>query len=348
MTFLWPSMLLSLLAVPLVVLVYLTVQRRRRASMASFERFGLPQARQNNRTGVRRHLPPLIFLLGLVLLLIALARPQAQVNLPRVEGTVILVFDVSGSMAAGDAEPTRMEAAKATAREIVQSQPESVQIGVVTFSGNGFTVQNPTNDQNTILTAIDRLEPQTGTSLGQGILAALNTIAVDAGMEPIPLPGPDEADAGQENPQQRGPAGEALLAQLPEGPYPPSVIVLLSDGENNQSIDPLTAAQAAADRGVRVDTIGFGTTAGTILEIDGFNIHTALNEPVLQQITMVAGGTYYNPQNTQDAQSIYKNISPQLYIKPETMEVTSLFTGASIVLLLVGAVFSMIWFARLP
>lgn len=345
MVFLWPSMLFSLLAVPFIVLLYLSVQRRRRAAVTNFERFGGQQVQTVNRPGIRRHIPPLIFLLGLITLLISLARPQAQINLPRVEGTVILVVDVSGSMAAADAEPTRMEAAKAAAREIVLGQPETVQIGVVTFSGNGFTVQNPTNDQNTLITAIDRLDTQTGTSLGQGILVALNTIAVDAGMTPLPLSTPD---ASGQSDQQRGPAGEAILAQLPEGPYPPSVIVLLSDGENNQSIDPLEAANAAAERSVRIDAIGFGTTTGTTLEIDGFNVHTALDETALQQITQVAGGAYYNPQSSQDPQAIYKNITPQLVVKPETMEVTSVLTGASIFMLLLGAVFSMLWFARLP
>ncbi len=117
-----------------------------------------------------------------MIILVALARPQAQISLPRVEGTVMLVFDVSASMGATDVEPTRLEAAKTAAREFVLSQPETVQIGIVSFSGSGFTVQAPTNDANTLLNTIDRLEPTSGTSLGQGILSALHTIAVDAGL----------------------------------------------------------------------------------------------------------------------------------------------------------------------
>lgn len=346
MTFLWPSMLLSLLVVPLIILLYLRIQRRRQSAAAGFERFGVRDEKRS-RPGFRRHIPPLIFLLGLVLLMVALARPQAEIDLPRVEGTVVLVFDVSGSMAAADVEPSRMEAAKQAATEFVRSQPETVQIGVVTFSGNGFTVQSPTNDQNRLLDAINRLKPQTGTSLGQGILVALNTIAVDAGFEPAALPTPDSSGTRQED-FWGGSSGEALLASLPAGPYPPSVIVLLSDGENNQNIDPLAAAHAAAERSVRIDTIGFGTSAGTVLEIEGFSVHTALNEAALRDIAALAGGQYYHPQSDQNPQEIYKNLTPELVVKPESMEITSVFTAASIVVLLFGALFSMLWFARLP
>ena len=144
---------------------------------ASYGSLGLVQEAAGRQLGARRHIPPALFLAGLTILMVALARPQTVVSLPRVEGTVILAFDVSGSMAAEDLKPTRMEAAKAAARDFVQRQPRSVQIGVVAFSDSGFAVQAPTNDQEAILAAINRLTPQRGTSLGQGILASLNTIA---------------------------------------------------------------------------------------------------------------------------------------------------------------------------
>jgi Ca-activated chloride channel homolog len=287
----------------------------------------------------------------LVVLFIALARPQAEVQLPRVEGTVILVFDVSGSMAADDVEPSRLEAAKKAAREFVASQPESVKIGLVTFSGSGFTVQPPTNDPNTLLAAIDRLKPQNGTSLGQGILVALNTIAVDAGLvkeSQAPSNSGSPAEPGQPpagNPQA---PGDDILAQLPEGPFPSSVIVLLSDGENNAPPDPAKAAQAAAERNVRVDALGFGTPSGATLEIDGFKIHTILDENALQLITQTAGGTYYNAQTQTDPEQVYANLVPRLVIKPENMEVTSIFTGAGLLALMLGGVFSLIWNHRLP
>ncbi len=337
MTFEWPFMLFSLLAVPVVVLLYLRAQRRRQRLAQGFGGFGSTPARR--APGFRRHVAPLLFLAGLSILLVALARPQAKVTLPRVEGTVMLVFDVSYSMAAKDVEPTRLDAAKAAAQDFVLSQPETVRIGIVTFSSSGFSVQPPINDPNTLLAAIQRLRPENGTSLGQGMYVALNAIAVDAGMPPAPTPTPSSGDA----PRDQNP-----LDLLPEGPYPPAVIVLLSDGENNMSIDPLEAAQAAAEHGVRVDALGFGTPSGADLEVQGFVVHTALDEGALQAITQAAGGEYYNAQAQADPRAVYANLRPELVTKTETMEVTSIFTGASIVVLLLGAILSMLWFNRLP
>jgi Ca-activated chloride channel family protein len=345
MTFLWPAMLLTLLAVPVAGGLYLLLNRRRRALAASFGTG--PVAR---KPGLRLHLPPLLFLLSLAVILVALARPQAQVTLPRLEGTVILLFDVSASMGAKDVEPSRMEAAKAAAREFVLSQPETVRIGIVSFSGSGFAVQSPTNDANLLLAAINRLEPGSGTSLGQGILVALHTLAVDAGLlapeqatAPAPPAGQDPAQQGE----SQGPPDAELLTQLPEGPYPSSAIVILSDGENNQSLDPLVAAQAAAERQVRIDALGFGTPAGISLELDGFIVHTALDEATLQQIAEAAGGAYFTPQSQADPQAVYADMAPELVVKSETMEVTSLFAGAGLLVLLLGSLFSLLWFNRL-
>jgi Ca-activated chloride channel family protein len=291
-----------------------------------------------------------LFLLSLVILLFALARPQAEINLPRVEGTVILVFDVSGSMAANDANPTRMEAAQAAAREFVLSQPQTIKIGMVSFSGTGFTVQTPTNDTQNLLAAINRLKPQSGTSLGQGIAVALKTIAADAGLVSEKQNMPENATAtptAGQGAQQQGSLQQDILAQLPEGPYPSAVIVMLSDGENNQSIDPLKAAQAATEHNVRIDALGFGTTEGVTLEINGFSVHTALDEATLQQITDTANGTYYNPSNEPDIQAVYKSLTPQFVIKSEKMEITAIFAGASILILILGTGFSLLWFNRM-
>jgi Ca-activated chloride channel family protein len=347
MTLLWPSMLILLIFIPVVTGVYLLLDRRRRTLAASFGR--LHPAKEQG-PGYRRHFPPALFLLSLMIILLALARPQAEVKLPRVEGTVILVFDVSASMGAEDVEPTRMESAKTTAREFVNSQPETVKIGIVSFSGSGFAVQTPTNDKNILLSAIDRLEPTSGTSLGQGIVTALNTIAVNAGLKTGEKTASEEASTTQndsQDSQQPVPPEAELLAQLPEGTYPSSVIVILSDGEDNQSIDPIEAAQAAANRSVRVDALGFGTSTGTTLELDGFIVHTALNETILQQITQVGGGTYYAAQSDGDPQAVYANLAPQLVVKTEKMEITALLAGVSILVLLVGSMFSLLWFNRL-
>ena len=336
MTFIWPIMLWVLIILPLFVLLYIGLQQRRRRLVNKYGSLGLVQAPGGRVVGYRRHVPPVLFLTGLGILIVSLARPQAVVSLPRIEGTVILVFDVSGSMAANDVKPTRIEAAKATALKFVDSQPEGVLVGVVAFSDNGLSVQAPTSDKTAVMAAISRLSPTRGTSLANGIYAALTTIATtgtapeanyysNVTPEPTPTPTP-----------------------VPQGFYSPAIIVLISDGENTQSPDPLPAAQAAADRGVRIYSIGVGTTTGADLSIDGFMVHTQLDEGMLQQISLITSGTYYNAQSEQDLDKIYSNIRPQLVVKPEKMEVTSLFAGVSILVLLIGGAFSLGWFSRLP
>jgi Ca-activated chloride channel family protein len=328
-------MLLLLLLAPLCILLYIRMQRRRRRLVASYGNLGLVQEAAGRRLGLRRHLPPLLFMLGLMILVIALARPQAALSLPRIEGTVILAFDVSGSMAADDMKPTRMDAAKAAARDFVQRQPPTVQIGVVAFSDSGFAVSAPTNNTDAVLAAIDRLTPQRGTSVGHGIQASLTTIDVGTG----------QATHLYSN---RTPTPTPTPTPMPKGTYTSAVIVLLSDGENNESPDPLAAAQIAADRGVRIYTVGIGSAAGTTLHVNGFTVHTQLDEATLQQIAQLTDGTYYNAQNAQDLRSIYDNLNPQLLIKPEKTEVTSVFAGVSVLVLLAGGAFSLLWFSRLP
>jgi Ca-activated chloride channel homolog len=338
MSFIWPLMLWLLLLLPLFVLLYLRLQRRRRGLAARYGSLGLAREAAGavgRRLGWRRHLPPALFLLGLALLLTALARPQAVVSLPRAEGTVILAFDVSGSMAADDLKPSRMAAAKAAARDFVQRQPPTVQIGVVAFSDGGLAVQAPTNDQAAILAAIDRLAPTRGTSLANGILASLTTIAAGgsqatryySNLTPVPTPTP---------------------TPVPKGTYTPAAIVLLTDGESNIPPNPLAAAQVAADRGVRIYTVGIGSAAGTTLHIEGFNVHTRLDEATLRQISQLTDGAYYNAEDEQDLRTIYENLGSKLVVKPERTEVTSLFAGAGLLVLLLGGACSLLWFGRLP
>jgi Ca-activated chloride channel family protein len=335
MTFIWPVMLISLFLVPLLVALYLLLQKRRRQMAERFSKMGFGPGSAARSAGVRRHVPPLLFLASLTILLVAMARPQATVSLPREQGTVILAFDVSGSMAATDIQPTRMEAAKTAARDFVQRLPPTVNVGVVAFSDNGFAVQTPTNDPQEIQQAINRLAPQRGTSVGNGILASLNAISVDNGQH-VNLY------------SNLSPTPQATPTPMPKGTYTNAIIVMLTDGENNESPNVMTSAQAAADQGVRIYTVGIGSPTGTTLHINGFNVFTKLDEATLQQISQLTGGTYYNAQSAQDLLNIYQNLDTQLVIKPEKTEVTSLFAGASILVFLMGGVFSLLWFSRFP
>jgi len=330
MSFIWYSMLGLLLLVPLLALMYVVMVRRRSRVV---DQSGFTFARNVTReVGLRRHVPALIFLLGITVLLFSVARPQATVSLPKYEGTVVLVFDVSGSMAAEDAEPTRIEAAKDAAIGFVNNQPASIRVGVVAFSDGGISVQSPEGDRGATLATIERLVPRRGTSLGNGILVALNAIALDAGAPPI-----IKSDSTS-TPNDVTPA--------PQGWYPSAVIVVFSDGENNESPDPLTVTDMAVDLGVRIYTVGVGSLEGTTIDVDGMNIYTQLDEAMLMQIAELSGGQYYPASNKDELNNIYGDLKPTLSIKPEDMELTSLFAGFSLLVFLIGGVLSFLWFGR--
>jgi Ca-activated chloride channel family protein len=334
MSFIWPAMLVLLVLIPPFVVVYLRLQQRRRQLVAGYGNPGLVLGSGARRLGARRHIPAVFFLLALLILIVALARPQALVSLPRIEGTVLLAFDVSGSMAADDMKPSRMEAAKTAARAFVERQPATVQIGVVSFSDSGFAVQAPTNDPGPVVAAINRLAPQRGTSLARGIQASLNAIALGSS-GPLTLANPRSTPAPTPPP-------------VPKGSHTSAVIVLLTDGENTVQPDPLQAAQQAADRGIRIYTVGIGSTAGATLKLDGFTVRSRLDEATLQQIAQITGGAYYNAENENELQSIYDNLDPELVIKPQQTEVTALFAGAGILALLLGGTLSLLWLGRVP
>lgn len=336
MSFIWSSLLYLLLIVPLLLWLYFRAQRQRRDLAARYGSMGVVNDSAKKSIGLRRHLPTFIFLIAIAILITSIARPQAEVSIPKLEGTVILTFDVSGSMAADDLKPTRMEAAKAAATEFVNKQPSNVLIGVVAFSDGGLSVQPPTNDKAQTLETIYRLVPRRGTSLGNGILVSLNTIVVSAGDPPF---------LNATNPSALSPLEPDSAIQ---GWYPSAVIVLLSDGENNQNPDPAAAADLAADLGIRIYTIGIGSTEGATLEAEGFTVFTQLNEELLQSISANTGGQYYKAANEAELARIYRDLEPKLSLKTENIEVTSLFAGASMLLFLVGGALSLLWFGRVP
>ncbi len=339
MTFIWPPMLLAVALVPIGALLYWALDRRRHRLLATRGGLGLAQGTTRRPAGLRSRAPSALILVGMAVIAVAMARPQAVVDLPRVEGTVILAFDVSASMGAKDMAPTRMDAAKTAAKDFVARQPDGISIGVVAFSDSGVSVQTPTTDQATVLSAIDRLTPERGTSVARGILASLNAIAV---AEAGPFAGNYYSN------QSPAPTPTPTPTPVPSGTHAPAAIVLLSDGENNESPDPFAAAQAAADMGVRIYTVGLGSAAGTTLNLDGFQVFTQLDQATLQQISQTTGGTYYGPADAQQLRSIYDNLDTQLVVQPQETEVTSLVAGLGLLMLLAGGLTSLLWLGRLP
>ncbi|MBI5948219.1 MAG: VWA domain-containing protein [Chloroflexi bacterium] len=328
MSFAWPIMLLSLTLVPVLVAGYVLLLQRREKRAAELGTMRLAQAGTARRLGWRRHVPPGVFLVAIALLLAALARPEVA-GFPHREGTVILAFDVSSSMRADDLKPSRMAAAKEAATRFVENQPSTIQIGVVAFADGALVVQQPTAVKADVLAAVERLSSEGGTSLGEGIMTSLGAISG----KPILL---EQA------------ALEGDLESVDIGYFGSAVIILLSDGENTSRFDPLIAAQIGGNAGVRVFTIGIGSADGATVEIDGFRVATALNEPLLQEIATNTSATYFVAEDAATLVEIYDNIDLRLTVEGDPMEVTSLAAAAAVLLLIVGGALTMRWFGRVP
>lgn len=333
-SFMWPWALIALVSVPIMVWSYFRLRRRQTQARASLGPLTPQQTGSGGTLDRRRHVPPLLFLIGLTFLLISLARPQALVSLPRIQGTVVLAFDISNSMTADDLEPSRIEAAKAAAKEFVENQPSTIQIGVVAFGSGAMTVQQPTDDHAAILSSIERLSVEGGTSLGQGIFTSLNTIAG----ERIAI----EEEAVDFD------SGSINMDRLRIDSYSSAVVLLLTDGENLSSPDPLEIAQVAAEAGVRIYPIGIGSLEGALVEVDGFNIATQLNEEMLQEIANVTNGAYYRAEDAEALREIYQDVDLQLTVEAETTEVTALVAAMALPFLLAGSLLSMVWYGRAP
>ena len=333
MTFLWPPALLAIALVPLGVLIARRIDDRRRRRLAGLGGLGRAAVGSGGR-GVDR-LARACVVAAFVAFAVALARPQATVSVPRIEGTVVLTFDVSGSMAADDVAPTRMETAKAAAKALVEQRPAGVVIGVVAFSDGGLAVQTPTDETARVVAAIDRLAPSRGTSVGQGILATLGAIERA------------ESDTPSSYYSNRSaPPGEAPAPVAP-GSHEAAAIVLFSDGENNERPEPLPAAQAAADRGIRIVTVGIGTTAGTTLDLDGFRVQTRLEEEALRQVADLTAGTYRAAAGLEPA-AVYDGLARNLVARDEGLELTAVVGAIGLLFLIVGAVLSLARSGRLP
>jgi Ca-activated chloride channel homolog len=328
MSFIWPGMLVLLLAVPLFVGGYLSLARRRARRTQALAAQGFAPTTSGHRLRRLRHVPFAFFLVAVVLLLVAFARPEVSFSLPHKEGTVILAFDVSNSMRATDLQPTRMDAAKAAAHMFVEKQPKSIKIGVVAFSDGGLVTQEPTDVRAEVLSAIDRLTPQGATSLGQGIFTALNAIAgkpINADLTTL------DSDA----------------SNVDIGYFSSAAIVLFSDGQNTTSPDPIQVARLASVAGVHIYPIGIGSPNGTVVKVNGFSEATALDEQTLTQIASVTNGAYFNAQDSETLADISKKIDLKSASDGKKTEVTGLVTGISALLLVMGGALSLVWFGRL-
>jgi Ca-activated chloride channel homolog len=362
MQFLW-SGLLVLLALPFLLVAFYLLSLRRRRAGVRYSSLSLVRAAGPGSSRLRRHLPVGLLVGALALLVVAMARPVVVLAVPSNKTTIILTIDVSGSMCSSDIPPSRLEAAEAAATAFVNSQSANTQIGLVAFSGFAEVVQSPTNDRAALLAALRSLATGRRTGIGDGILASIDAIsAVD----------PEVARS------QTADNPIAPPAAVPQGAYAPDIVVLLTDGVNNTGTEPLAAAQQAADRGVRVYTIGFGTANGGAFSPTcapqfqgrepgagggggggrggggggfggggfgggGGNFPRGIDEATLKQIAAMTGATYHPASSASELQSVFASLPTSLITKNEVTEVSFVFVGSGALLAGLAIMLGKIW-----
>src|SRR5215469_2617503 len=356
-SFQWPNLLWLLLLVPLLVAFYIYLLTRRRRAAIRYPSLALIRQAGPGSTW-RRHIPPALMLAAFTFLLLAMARPAAEVSLPSRVATVMLVMDVSGSMRASDVNPSRIVAAQTAAKTYIKDQPRDVRIGIVAFASTAMLVQTPTTDHAALNSAIDRFELQRGTAVGSGILVALSTLFPQ---DDFPI---NQFNSGNFGGYGRWGSydfreryGGAALGEHPNGPphkhvpvepgsYKNAVVILLTDGQTNAGYDPIDAARMAGEYGVRVYTVGFGTTRGNIVGFGGFTMRAQLDEEALKKIADMTRGRYFHTGSAEDLKAVYGVLSKQVVMETQEMEISSFFAGGAALLMLAAAGLSLAWFSR--
>jgi Ca-activated chloride channel homolog len=345
MTFLWPGFLYLVVLIPVVIAVYAWVLHWRRRYAVRYSSLTLLRDSLPRGSQLRRHLPFALFMHALAGLLFALARPVTIVTVPTTQATIILAIDVSRSMCSTDIPPTRLQAAEVAATSFVRSQRPNTQIGIVAFAGFAELIQPPTMNSDALQAAIQSLLTGRRTAIGSAILKSLDAIAeVDKAVAP---------SVSDTSPQLEPPP-------VPKGAYAPDIIVVLTDGVSNSGPSPLDAAQQAADRGVRVYTIGFGTPNGSEIAScqssdpsglgGGFGFggggglfRRGIDELTLKNVSNLTGGAYYPASSAADLQQVFQHLPTYLIVKHETSEVSALFTACAALLAVLAIALSLAW-----
>ena len=351
MDFLWPGFLYLWALIPAIIGIYIWMLRRRRKYTVRYSSLSLVRDALPKTSQLRRHLPMALFLLGLAVLVFALARPVTILSIPTDQTTIILTMDVSMSMRSGDIAPSRIEAAEDAALSFIKKQKRGTQIGIVAFSAFAETIQPPTTDQGQLEAAVESLMLGRRTAIGSGILEAIDAIAES---DPnIPASRPESSK-------------QADITPVPRGAYVPAIIVLLTDGVSNAGPLPLDAAQQAVDRGIRVYTIGYGTANGFLSPQDmnpqqggggfggpqsggggGFGgrggFRTAIDEATLKEVAKMTGGEYYAASSSSELQSVFNNLPTYLITKHEISEASAVFTAIGALLAGIAIALSILW-----
>lgn len=335
MSFEWPVLLWGLLLVPLLLVFYVIVQRHRMRYAVRFTNLNLLANLVPRFPGWKRHLPPALFLLALSALILGFARPQATVEVPREEATVVMAMDTSGSMEATDVSPDRLSAAREAAESFLGRMPEELRVGLVSFSSQAQALSLPTDEHAQVSEALDSLRAGGGTAMGDG-LARATEIGRNSEEEE---PDQETTQPAAQGEEQDEAASEAV----------PLAVILLSDGSNTTgNSDPLQVADEARELGIPVFTVALGTPDGIVQAPTGEQVRVPPDEETLRQIADTTGGSFFASASEADLVRVYEDLGSQIGFVEEEQEVTVAFVGATLALLLAGGTLSMVWFQRLP
>lgn len=349
MQFLWPDALWLLLLIPALIAGYVFALRRRKKTALRYASLLLVRDALGPGQRLRRHIPPALFLLALIAAIVAIARPTASVVLPDQVMTIALAIDVSRSMQATDVEPDRLSAAQTAAREFVRDLPSQVRLGIVTFAGTAAVVQTPTENRDDMLAAIDRFQLQRATATGSGLILALGLLFPEEGFDIETVTAALRSSGAA--PIDRGKTAERALKRVEPvapGSYDSGVVILLSDGRRTTGPDPIEVARIAAQRGVRVYTVGFGTREGAMISFDNYSFYVRLDEETLKSIAKITNGEYFHAGTAADLRAVYTHLNAKIALERRVTEIGGLFSALAAVLLLLAAGLSVLWFHRPP
>lgn len=340
MQFLWPLNLWWMLALPLLPALYLWLLRRRAKAALRWPSVALARAAAG--PSWRRHVPPALVFAALALLALAFARPVAPLTLPWSRSTVLLAMDISRSMRVQDVKPSRMAAAQDAAKAFIAQVPRHVEVGLVTFAGTAQVAHAASLDRTALTGAIDAIQMQYGTAIGNAIVVGLSEL--------FPGQGFDVGEMGtgprRDTRSLDRPAAAVPPPPVAPGSYASAAIILLSDGRRTMGVDTLEAAQMAADRGVRVHVIGLGTPDGHAALGEGMAMYLQLDEATLRRVAQMTGGEYHHAASAEALRSVYLNLGSRLQVSRRETELAAPLALAAAVLLVAGAGLSLRWFGR--
>ena len=341
MTFLWPSMLWAMLALPLIVALYVLLLKRRKKTNLRYANLALVKEALGGRSAWRRHVPPALLFIALAVLTFSTARPAMLITLPSAQETIVLAIDVSGSMRAADVQPNRLVAAQEAAKAFVAELPRNVKVAVVSFAGTAAVVQAPTLSRDDVYAAIDRFQLQRGTAIGSGIVISLATIFPEAGIDLSQITG---ARAMPPGPNDKPPPEFKPVAP---GSYSSAAIILLTDGQRTTGPDSLDAAKMAADRGVKVFTVGIGTKEGETIGFEGWSMRVRLDEETLKAVAKLTNADYFYAGTAADLKKVYQGLSTRLIVEKKETEISALLALIGAALTIVAGGLSVWWFGRI-